>query len=96
MQGTLEELRNIAVSQDIKERLMMAVCKVAVEVYVDPASTAEQKNYAVSWGKSPRSIAEQMTPLVVTLAADNTDAKLIEAVHTVFDVYASILVSEPV
>ena len=91
MQGSLEQLRNIAVSQDIKERLMMAVCKVAVDVYVDPATTAEEKNYAVAWAKSPRSIAEQMTPLVVTLAADSTDAKLLLAVRTVFDVYASIL-----
>ena len=91
MQGTLEQLRNLAVSQDLKERLMMAVCKVAVNVYNNPAETKERKDYAVQWARSPRSIAEPMTPLIVTIAVDSSDAKLIEAVQTVFNVYASIL-----
>ena len=91
MQGTLEQLRSLAVSQDLKERLMMAVCKVAVNVYNNPAETKERKDYAVQWARSPRSIAEPMTPLIVTIAVDSSDAKLIEAVQTVFNVYASIL-----
>lgn len=91
MIGALEELRNMAVNQELKERLMMAVCKVAVNVYVDPAETKERKDYAVQWARSPRSIAEPMTPLVVTIAADNSNDALIVAVQTVFDVYASIL-----
>ena len=91
MEGTLTELRNKAVSQDLKERLMMAVCKVSVNVYSDPLETKERKDYAVQWARSPRSIADPMTPLVVTIATDDTDASLIEAVQTVFNVYASIL-----
>lgn len=35
MIGALEELRNMAVNQELKERLMMAVCKVAVQTVFD-------------------------------------------------------------
>jgi hypothetical protein len=89
MDGTYSELRDKAVSQDLKERLMMAVADVAVEVYSDPTETDQHKTYAVQVAKNPRSIAEQMTPLIVILAADDSDAKIKLAVHTVFNVYAS-------
>jgi hypothetical protein len=92
MQGTLSDLRDIAVSQDLVERLMMAVCQVAVSIYTDPdIKDKEIKDYAVQWGKSPRSVATQMKELVVTIMADNTDEGLIAAVRTVFDVYASVI-----
>lgn len=85
MNGTYLELRDKAVNQDLKERLMMAIADVAVEVYTNPDETTEHKAYAVQVAMKPRSIAEQMTPLIVILAAKQ-----------VFNVYASqTVVSEP-
>jgi hypothetical protein len=95
MQGTLLELRDKAVSQDLKERLMMAVAKVAVEVYTDAEETQQHKAYAVQVAKSPRSIAERMTPVVVVLAANDSDDALEVAVKAVFNVYASEVQVEP-
>jgi hypothetical protein len=89
MIGTSEELRNIAVSQDLLERLMMALSDVAVEVYADPQETEQHKIYAVTVAKNPRSIATQMKEVVVILATDDTDEALKVAAKTVFYVYAS-------
>jgi len=96
MQGTYLELRDKAVSQDLKERLMMAVADVAISVYVDPEETEQHKTYAVQVAKNPRSIAEQMTPLIVVLAASDSDEDLKAAVQAVFNVYASQVVVEVV
>lgn len=89
MNGTYAQLRDKAVSQELKERLMMAVADVAVEVYIDPQETQEHKNYAVQVAKNPRSIAEQMTPLIVILASTDSDEDLKIAARQVFNVYAS-------
>jgi len=89
MNGTLSELRDLAVSQDLVERLMMALADVAVEVYSDPQETDQHKIYAVTVAKSPRSIATQMKEVVVILATDDTDEALKIAAKTVFNVYAS-------
>ena len=91
MQGTYEQLRDMAVSQDLLERLMMALADVAVDVYTDANATAQQKRYAVTVAKTPRSVATQMKEVVVILATDNTDEALKVAAQTVFNVYASVV-----
>jgi len=89
MDGTYLFLRDLAVSQDLEERLMMAWADVAVEVYVDPNETQQHKTYAVMVTKSPRSVAKQSAVLAVILASDNTDEALKVAVETIFPVFAS-------
>lgn len=89
MQGDLSQLRDLAVSQDLIERLMMALADVAVEVYADPNETQQHKTYAVTVAKNPRSVATQMKEVVVILATDDSDEALRVAAKTVFYVYAS-------
>jgi hypothetical protein len=98
MQGTYSELRDLAVSQDLIERLMMALADVAVEVYADPTESEQHKLYAVTVAKSPRSVATQMKEVVVILAADASDEALKTAAGIVFNVYASTVTvpAEPV
>lgn len=89
MQGTYLELRNLAVSQDLIERLIMAYIDVAVEVYVNPASTEKQKSAAVQLYLNPRSLAEKTRFGIVKLAANETDAALKAAALTSFQVYVN-------
>jgi len=95
MQGTYAELRNLAVSQDLIERLIMAVTDVAIEVYTAPTETEQRKQYAVQVVQNPRGTAERMRFAIVFLAADNTDAKLKAAAKTVFGVLASQVTTSP-
>ena len=96
MNGTLSELRDMAVSQDLVERLTMAYVKVARDVYVNAQSTAKQKTAAVQLALNPRNLAERTRFLVVELAVDATDAKLIEAAVTAFQVYVATFPDEAV
>ena len=96
MIGTYAELRNIAMSQDLIERLIMAYIDVAVEVYTNAASTANQKKAAVQLFLNPRSLAERTRFGIVKLAASNSDAHLKAAATTSFQVYVNTFVDEVV
>jgi hypothetical protein len=96
MQGTLSELRNMAVSQDLVERLTMAYVKVARDAYVNAGSTAKQKTASVQLALNPRNLAERTRFLVVELAKDATDAELIKAAETAFQVYVATFPNEVV
>ena len=87
MNGTYEQLRNIAMSQTLIERLIMAYIDVAVEVYIDANSTAKQKTAAVQLFLNPRSLAEKTRFGIVKLAASDSDAHLKAAALTSFNVY---------
>ena len=87
MNGTYEQLRNIAMSQTLIERLIMAYIDVAVEVYIDANSTAKQKTAAVQLFLNPRSLAEKTRFGIVKLAASDSDAHLKAEALTSFNVY---------
>jgi hypothetical protein len=94
MQGTLSELRDLAVSQDLVERLMMAYIKVAKTVYMDANATAKQKTASVQLAMNPRNLAEKTRYLIVELAANNSDDAIIAAAETAFQVYVSTFPDE--
>ena len=96
MQGTLEELRNIAVSQDLVERLTMAYVKVAKEIYLAADNGSVQQKAAVQLLLNPRSLAERMRYAVVEIAQSDRDAHLIAAANTTFMVYAKTFTEEAV
>ena len=89
MNGSYAELRDIAVSQDLKERLMMAVADVSKDVYIDAEETEQHKTYAVQVIMNPRPVAEQMAVAVVLVAQSDSDEDLKTAVKTVFNVFAN-------
>lgn len=94
MQGSYSELRNTAVSNDLLERLLMAVTDVAIEVYMENPATpnhAARQTYAVGVAANPRSTAEQMKFAVVFLADDVTDAALRAAVVACWDAFAGVM-----
>lgn len=94
MQGTLEELRDLAVSQDLVDRLTMAYIRVAKAVYMNSQSTAKQKTASVQLAMNPRSLAEKTRFLAVELATDASDAALISAAETAFQVYVATFPDE--
>ena len=96
MQGTLEELRNIAVSQDLVERLTMAYVKVAKEIYLEADNGSIQQKAAVQLLLNPRNLAERMRYGVVEIAQSDSDAQLIAAAQITFQVYAKTFTEEVV
>jgi hypothetical protein len=96
MNGTLSELRNLAVSQDLVERLTMAYVRVARTAYANAQSTAKQKRASVQLALNPRDLAEKTRFLVVELAKDDSDAELIKAAETAFQVYVATFPDEVV
>ena len=96
MQGTLSDLRNKAVSQDLVERLTMAYARVAKLAYMNAQSTAKQKTASVQLAMNLRNLAEKTRFLVVELMADDTDAELIKAAEVAFQVYVATFPDEAV
>jgi hypothetical protein len=96
MQGTYSELRDLAVSQDLLERLIMAYIDVAIEVYIDPNATVKRKLAAVQLFLNPRSLAEKTRYGIVKLASNDSDEALKAAALTSFQVYVSTFPDEAV
>ena len=96
MQGSLSELRDIAVSQDLVERLTMAYVKVAKQIYLDAQNGSIQQKAAVQLLLNPRNLAERMRYAVVEIAQSDSDAHLIAAANTTFMVYAKTFTEEVV
>lgn len=93
MEGTYQELRDITMSQELFERLAVAVVDVAIEIYnesVDTPNHTERQAYAITAAGSPRSIAERMRYAVVLLAESNSDAHIRTAVLSAWDAFASV------
>jgi len=93
MNGTYQQLRDKAISQDFIERLIIALVDVAIEVYNEPADTANheaRQAYAVNVASSPRGKAEQMRYVVVFLMEDETDAKIRLAVKSAWNAFAGV------
>jgi hypothetical protein len=96
MQGTLSELRDIAVSQDLVERLTMAYVKVAKQIYQEADNGSIQQKAAVQLLLNPRSLAERMRYAVVVIANSDSDADLTTAANISFLVYAKTFTEEVV
>ena len=94
MQGSLSELRDIAVSQDLVERLTMAYVKVAKQIYLDAQNGSVQQKAAVQLLLNPRNLAERMRYGVVEIAQSDSDDHLIAAAQITFQVYAKTFTEE--
>lgn len=87
------QTRDVAVNQDFRSKLAIAIADAAVTVYTeDPATTnhAGRAAYATQVIKSPDNEAKNMAWAVVLLAADDADATLKATVLGIWNAFAGV------
>ena len=94
MDGTLLQKRDLAVDQDLIEKLTMAFVAVAKDAYTAAAENSREQKAAVQLIMNPRNLAEKMRYAVVQIAVDDSDENLITAATTCFDVYVRTFAEE--
>ena len=94
--ATYQQIRDMAVNQDIVGRLAVALVDAAIQIYAEDDTTPNHANrvaYAKSVASSPMSYAERMIWAVALMATGTQDADLKEACLLVWNAFAGIEVA---
>lgn len=87
------QTRDVAVNQDFRSKLAIAIADAAVTVYTEAPTVsghAARAAYATQVIKNPDAEAAQMSWAVVLLADNDNDATLKEVVLNIWNAFAGV------
>lgn len=93
MNGTYYELWELAVQEDLRNRLQIALVDAAIAIYAEAPTTANHANriaLALQVVNSPESYARRMVWAIVKLATTDSDADLKAAILVVWNAFAGM------